>query len=329
MRFEPVAGTPKGVVRRYSFLPASYSYLQEVLDGLAQTPKRISSRYCLDEKGSRLYAAICDQPECYLMQTEVAILRDNLAAIAQFVGHEAELIELRTGIGVQTALLLGELRPAVYVPIDIDGRALDAVSRELAELFPWLNISGIHADICRPLALPEFVGLPIRKKVVFLPGSVIGSFAPVEALEVLRNVRRLAGTGGVLLAGIDLKKDARSIASAYNDANGMNAALHLNLLARINSELDGDIRPDRFSYLASCDDTKGRIEMFLHSRYAQIVHVGQRRFDFAYNETIGTGIACQYGIAEFQALAADAGFASKAVWTDAAQLFSIHGMIAV
>ncbi|OGA50373.1 MAG: hypothetical protein A3G25_05560 [Betaproteobacteria bacterium RIFCSPLOWO2_12_FULL_63_13] len=329
MRSEPVAETPHGVVRCYSFLPASDSYLEDVLDGLARTPKRISSRYCLDEKGSRLYAALCDQPECYLMQAEVTILRDNLAAIAQFVGQEAELIELRAGIGVQTALLLGELRPAVYAPIDVDRSMLDAVSRELADLFPWLNISGIHADICRPLALPEFVGLPIRKKAVFLPGSVIGSFAPVEALGVLRNARRLAGKGGVLLAGIDLKKHAGKIVSAYNDANGMNAALHLNLLARINHELGGDFQPNRFSYRTSYDDTKGRVEMFLDSRYAQIVHVGQRRFDFAYNETIETGIAYQYGIAEFQALAADAGFASQAVWTDAAQLFSIHGMIAV
>ena len=329
MPSESVPGIPGGVVRCYSFLPATDSYSANVLRGLARPRKRISPRYCLDESGSKLYTAVCDQPECYLMRAEAEILRDNLAEIVQFVGPELELIEFRAGIGVQAAFLLGDLRPAVYAPIDIDRRALEAVSRELAELFPWLNISGIHADICQPLTLPEFVGVPIRGKAIFLPASVIGGFATQEARAVLRNARRLAGPGGLLVAGVDLKKDAKAVVSAYDDANGMNAALYLNLLERINRELGADFQPNRFSYRASYDDAQGRMEMFLESRYSQIVHVEQQRFNFAYNEIVESGIAYQYAIEEFQALAGEAGFATRAVWTDSARLFSIHGMIAV
>jgi len=328
MRAEPIAGTPGGVVRFYRFLPSTDSYLADVLGGLAKPRKRISSRYCLDETGSKLYAALCDQPECYLMRAEAEILRDNLAAIVQFVGPEAELIEFRAGIGVQTALLLGEMWPAVYAPIDIDRLALETVSRELAELFPWINISGIHADVCRPLVLPEFVGLPIRRKAIFLPASVIGGFTTHEARVVLRNARQLAGAEGVLIAGVDLKKDARTIASAYDDANGINAALHLNLLARANRELGADFQPGRFLYRASYDSAQGRVEMSLESRYSQIVNVGEHRFNFAYNEIVQAGIAHQYAITEFEALAGEVGFTSRAVWTDAAQLFSIHCMVA-
>jgi dimethylhistidine N-methyltransferase len=326
---EPIPEVPRGVVRFYNFLVQGNPFLEDALAGLSQLQKRISPRYFYDERGSQRFAAVCEQPECYLLRSEIAILRDNLAAIVQFIGPEAELIELRAGVGVQTALLIEQLRPLVYVPIDIDGRMLEATSGELAELYPWLNISGMRADFSRRLALPEFVGLPIRKKVIFLPGSVIGGFTPDEALEVLHNARQLTGTGDVLLAGVDLKKDEKTIESAYCDANGMNAELHLNLLARINRELDGNFQPARFAYHAFHDRTKGCVTMYLVSRYSQFAHVGGRRFDFAANETIDTGVAYQYSEAEFQELARQAGFVSQTVWTDAERMFSIHGMTAV
>ena len=329
MKPEPVPDVPRGVVRFYNFLAQGNRFLDDVLAGLSQLQKRIPPGYFYDARGSRLFAAACEQPGCYLLRAEIAILRDNLAAIAQFIGPDPELIELRTGIGVQTALLIEQLRPLVYVPIDLDGPVLEAASGELAAVFPWLNISGMRADLSRPLALPEFVGLPIRKKVIFLPGSVIGGFTPDEALDVLHNARQLAGTGDVLLAGVDLKKDGKTIESAYSDANGMNAALHLNLLDRINRELEGNFQPERFAYHAFHDRSKGCVTMYLESLYSQFARVGGRRFDFAANETMDTGIAYQYSEVEFQALARDAGFVSQTVWTDAAQLFSIHGMIAV
>jgi len=329
MKAQPVPEVPFGVVRFYNYLAQGNSFRDDVLAGLLQLPKRISPGYFYDERGSELFAAVCGQPGCYLLRSEIAILRDNLAAIAQFIGPEAELIELRTGIGVQTALLIEQLRPLVYVPIDVDGRMLEAASGKLADAFPWLNISGMRADFRRPLALPEFVGLPVRKKVISLPGSVIGGFTPDEALDILRNARQLAGSGDVLLAGVDLKKDGKTIESAYCDANGMNAELNLNLLARINRELAGDFQPGRFAYHAFHDRAKGCVTMYLQSLYSQFAHVGGRRFDFAANETMDTGIAYQYSEAEFQALARQAGFASQAFWTDAARMFSIHGMIAV
>jgi dimethylhistidine N-methyltransferase len=326
---EPALEVPHGVVRFYNFLAEGNRFLDDVLAGLGRLQKSIPQGYFYDEQGSQLAAALCEQPEWYLIQAEVAILRDNLADIVRFVGPDAELIELRAGIGVQTALLVEPLRPPVYVPIDIDGRALEAASRELAALFPWLNISGMRADFARPLVLPEFVGLPIRRKAVFLPGSVIGGFVPEAALEVLRNARQLAGTGGALLAGVDLKKDGKTIESAYIDARGINAGLHRNLLARINRELGADLQPGRFAYHAYYDHAKGCVTMYLESLYSQFAHVGGRRFDFALNETIDTGFAYQYAEAEFQALAREAGFASQAVWTDAARMFATHGMVAI
>jgi len=300
-----------------------------VLAGFSRPQKAVAPRFFLDEQGAELYAALCEQPEYYPVRSEAGILRENLAAIVQFIGTGAEYIELRAGIGLQTAILAERLRPLVYVPIEIDRGMLERASRELADLFPWLNVSGMRADFRRPLVLPEFAGLPIRKKVVFLSGSVTGSLAPDETVAVLRNMRQLVGTGGVLLAGVDPCKRRKALESAYNDAQGINARMHLNLLARINRELGGDFQAGRFAYRADYDAALGRVSMRLESRYAQFAHIAGKRFNFAPGETVETGVAWQYSTEEFQAIVREAGFEPETVWTDAAQHFSVHGMTAM
>jgi len=328
MKPEPAPEMQHGVVRFYNFLPLGNPFLEAVLAGFSRLQKAIAPGFFFDAQGARLFAALCEQPGYYLLRTEVGILRQNMAAILQFIGAGVELIEFRAGIGVQAAVLAEQLRPLVYVPVDLDGGILERASRELAELYPWLNISGMRADVKRSLVLPKFAGLPIRRKLAFLPGAMIGSFAPEEAVAVLQNARRLVGAGGVLLASVDAGKGREELESAYNDAGGLNARMHLNLLARINRELGGDFQSGRFSYRADCDSALGLVSMRIESRYAQFAHVAGRRFDFAPGEALETGIACQYSDEQFQAMAQRAGFALDSIWTDAAQRFSIYGMIA-
>src|SRR5712664_3592793 len=158
-------------------------------------------------------------------------------------------------------------------------------SNELARRFPFLNIVGICADHTRPLALPEFVGVPIRKKAVFFPGSTIGNFTPSEALAFLKQARKMAGAGGILLVGVDLKKDKATLDAAYADPRGATAQFNLNLLRRINRELAADFQVKRFRHRAFYEPIMGRVEMHLESLYSQFVHVAGRRFDFAPGET--------------------------------------------
>jgi len=316
------------VVRFYSFLPRAERLLEDVLAGLALPKKSIPPKYFYDEQGCRLFEAICELPEYYLTRTETAILRGNIAEIAQFVGPEAQLIEFGCGVQAKTRILIQALQTQLYVPIDIAIDTLRASSNELARRFPFLNIVGICADHTRPLALPEFVGVPIRKKAVFFPGSTIGNFTPNEALAFLRQARKMAGAGGVLLVGVDLKKDKATLDAAYADAKGATAQFNLNLLRRINRELAADFQLNRFRHKAFYDPVLGRIEMHLESLYSQFVHVAGRRFDFAPGETIHTEISCKYSITEFQELGKRAGFTPEKVWTDPEQLFSVHGMVA-
>jgi len=316
-----------GVVRFYNFLPRGEMFLEDVLAGLARPQKSIPPKYFYDEAGCRLFESICELPEYYLTRAEMSILRTQIADIAQFVGPEAELVEFGSGAEAKTRVLIEALQPAIYVPVDIAGDTMRAASAELVALFPWLNIVGLCADYTRPLALPEFAGVPIRRKAVFFPGSTIGNFSPAEALVFLKQVRRMAGTGGVLLIGVDLKKDKTTLDAAYDDSRGVTAQFNLNLLTRINRELNADFQADHFRHKAFYDPIMGRIEMHLESLYSQLVHVAGRRFEFAPGETIHTEISCKYSITEFQELGKRAGFTPEKVWTDPEQLFSVHGMV--
>ena len=317
-----------GVVRFYSFLPSADRFREDVLAGLALPQKSIPPKYFYDARGSRLLEEICELPEYYLTRTETAILRGNVADIAQFVGPDAELIEYGSGVQAKTRILVHALQTRLYVPIDIATETLQASSNDLAGRFPWLNVVGICADYTRPLALPEFVGVPIRRKVAFFPGSTVGNFTPEEALAFLKNVRRSVGTGGALLIGVDLKKDKPRLDAAYADPKGVTARFNLNLLERINRELGGDFQTSRFRHKAFYDPLRGRVEMHIESVYSQTVRVAGQRFDFHAGETIHTEISCKYSIAEFQELGKRAGFSPEKTWTDPEQLFCIHGMVA-
>lgn len=317
-----------GVVRFYSFLPRADRLREDVLAGLALPQKSIPPKYFYDEQGCRLFEAICELPEYYLTQTETAILRGNIADIAQFAGPDAQLIEYGSGVQAKTRILIQALQTRLYVPIDIATDTLRASSNELAGRFPWLNVVGVCADYTRPLALPEFVGVPIRRKVVFFPGSTVGNFTPTEALQFLRQAHRTVGAGGALLIGVDLKKDKATLEAAYADSQGVTARFNLNLLHRINRELGADFQVSRFRHKAFYDPAQGRVEMHLESLVSQIVHVAGQRFDFAPGETIHTEISCKYSVAEFQELGKRAGFSPEKVWVDPEQLFSVHGMAA-
>src|SRR5215467_409148 len=317
-----------GVVRFYSFLPSADRFRDDVLAGLALPQKSIPPKYFYDELGCRLFEEICELPEYYLTRTETAILRGNIADIAQFVGPDAQLIEYGSGSQAKTRILIHALQTRLYVPIDIAADTLRASSSGLAARFPWLNVVGLVADYTRPLAMPELVGVPIRRKVVFFPGSTIGNFTPAEALEFLKHARRNAGRGGALIVGVDLKKDKATLDAAYADSKGVTARFNLNLLERINRELGADFQVERFRHKAFYDPEQGRVEMHLESRTAQAVEIAGRRFNFARGETLHTEISCKYSVAEFQELGKRAGFSPEKVWMDPEQLFSVHGMVA-
>jgi dimethylhistidine N-methyltransferase len=180
---------------------------------------------------------------------------------------------------------------------------------------------------CRDFEETALERLPGGKRLVFFPGSTIGNIEPPQVAPFLARLARSAGYDGALLIGVDLKKDPRVLHAAYNDGAGVTAAFNLNLLARLNRELEADFEPAAFTHRARYDPGAGRIEMHLVSRRAQRVRVGGRVIALAAGEAIHTENSYKYTVDEFRALAEEGNWRPLATWVDPAHLFSVHYLV--
>ena len=305
--------------------PGTASLLAEVLAGLARKPKSIPPKFFYDERGSKLFDQICEQPEYYPTRTETDILQTHASDMAEWVGPGAMLVELGSGASRKVRLLLESLRPAAYLGMDISRDFLLESTGRLAADYPWLEVHAACVDFSAQLDLPG--SATHYRKVAFFPGSSIGNFEPDAAQRFLEQIRAVVGSDGGLLIGVDLKKDPAMLNAAYNDARGITAEFNLNLLRRIRDELDSDVVVERFRHHAFYNESHGRVEMHLVSDRAQHVRVAGQRFPFAAGESIHTESSYKYSIEEFQRLAERAGFASRRVWTDPRRLFSVQYLV--
>jgi dimethylhistidine N-methyltransferase len=297
-------------------------FYREVIAGFIKHPRSIPPKYFYDEEGSRLFESICEQPEYYLTRTEIMLLEKHADDIKTLAGSGCYLVEPGSGSCEKVRLLLETLRPTAYVPMDISCEHLKAAAAGIATDYPWLDVHAVCADITRELSL-SFIPEQVTP-VMFYPGSSIGNFDPDAAVEFLTCLARIAGPGGGLLIGVDLKKDPATLHQAYNDASGVTAAFNLNLLQRANRELDADFDMDAFEHHARYNSAAGRIEMHLTSTCKQTVNINGHSFDFNAGESIHTENSYKYTNNEFRSLAQRAGFTSCAVWTDSDSLFSLH-----
>jgi dimethylhistidine N-methyltransferase len=318
----------RGVVRFFGSVVAADSFREDVIAGLSLPEKSLSPKYFYDAEGSRLFEAICRLDEYYPTRCEIALTRAHLDDIARFAGARCQLIEYGSGESLKTRLLIRRLRPSAYIPVDISEAALHAAAKRLARAFPWLNVLSVVGDFMQPLKLPVYSARSSDRRVVYFPGSTIGNLTPEEAHAFLRTSRGQIGPRGAMLVGVDLKKDANVLHAAYNDAKGVTAAFNLNLLARINRELDADFDLRRFAHYAFYNVARGRIEMHLVSLAKQTVDVGRYRFGFDVGESIHTENSCKYSVEEFRTLARSAGFETEKAWSDKRGYFALFGLTA-
>jgi dimethylhistidine N-methyltransferase len=303
--------------------PARADFSEAVLQGFARQLRNLPCRFFYDERGSALFEEITQLEEYYPTRVETALLEAYGAEIAERIGDARVLVEFGSGSSRKTNLLLSALaRVDMYVPIDVAGESLAEAAVWLAERHDGLAIRPLVADFTKTRTLPVVARRP--RKLGFFSGSTIGNLTHAEAQAFLVNVARLLGHGAAFLVGVDLKKDPAILIPAYNDQRGVTAAFNLNLLERINRELDGDIDVGRFAHDAIYDESQGRIEMHLVSLARQTVRVLGHEFRFAKGERIHTENSHKYSAAEFQALAKSVGWSPANVWTDQDRLFSLH-----
>ena len=298
-------------------------FAEAVLDGLAQDQKTIPCRFLYDARGSELFEQITGLDEYYPTRTEIALLERIGPELAELAGPGLAVVEFGSGSSRKTHILIDHLDDiAAYVPIDISDDALSEAAERLVQRHPDLTVLPVHGDFSSDIQLPKSVRL--TPKLGFFPGSTIGNLNRTDALAFLKDTARLVGHHGALLIGVDLKKSLDLLLPAYNDENGVTAEFNLNLLHRINRELDGDIDVARFAHQAVYNAHAGRIEIYIVSLADQDITVCGQRIALAAGERIHTENSHKYSVEEFQALATEAGWQPAQVWTDPEQLFSIH-----
>lgn len=306
---------------------ADSEFAVAVLEGLSRPRKALPCRYFYDARGSELFERITELAEYYPTRTEAAILATHAAEMTEGTSEDGVLIEFGSGSSTKTEILLDRLgRGVAYVPIDVSESALALAAERLRNRYADLDVRPVVGDFSRPVPLPtEFSGRP---RIGFFPGSTIGNLSPAESVRLLGVFRSVLSASGRLIIGVDLKKDARKLIEAYDDAQGVTAAFNLNILARINRELDGTFDLGGFRHEAIYDPREGRIEMHLVSAGPQVATVLGRRFHFTPGERIHTENSYKYTIGQFQDLARAAGWTARRVWTDEEQQFSVHELVA-
>ncbi len=303
--------------------PHTDRFTTDVLDGLLRRQKQLPCKYLYDERGALLFERICELEEYYVPRIETSIMRERGSEIIDCLGSEVLLVEYGCGDCFKTRLLLDGLpEPAAYVPIDISWEQLQRVSMKLKSIYPRLELLPLCADYTEDFELPRPARTG-RRLVVFFPGSTIGNFDPITARSFLERIAALDHREVGLLIGVDLKKDHLSLHRAYNDREGVTAAFNLNILVRINRELDGDFQLSAFKHYAFYNPVVGRVEMHLISLKDQVARVAGFPIIFTRGESIWTESSYKYTVDEFQGLAASAGFDTSRVWTDERRWFSL------
>lgn len=297
-------------------------FRRAVLAGLSASPRAIPAKFLYDARGSALFDAICELPEYYPTRAETAILREYAADIARLAGPGCVLVEYGSGSSVKTRLLLDAM-PELdgYVPIDISREHLDMTAARLRRDYPDVTVEPVCGDYMAIDALPPSING--ARRIGFFPGSTIGNLTPDEATAFLGRARRLLRGDGALVLGVDLKKDHRRLHDAYNDSAGVTAQFTLNLLRRMNRELDATFDLSAFAHDAFYDPVEGRIEIYFRSLRDQAVTVAGRRFAFAEGERVHTEYSYKYDDAGIAALARRGGFEIARTWTDAARQFAV------
>jgi len=306
-------------------------FASDVCEGLSRPgQKQLPCQYFYDDVGSALFEAITLLPEYGLTRADARLIERLAPELETRLRAPAAVAELGSGNGSKTRCILEALArpaPVTYYPIDLSASALAHCARELAALssvhpLEETYLNGLRQAVCRRRAGESML-------VLFL-GSTIGNFDSAAARDFLRDVHGCLRPGDALLLGTDLIKPVARMVLAYDDPAGVTAAFNLNLLARINRELEGDFDLRAFAHEARWNECERRIEMHLRSRVAQRVEIRAAGCACVLRkgETIWTESCHKFEAAEIGEMAEEAGFECAAQWIDAEWPFAESLLIA-
>lgn len=302
-------------------------FRSDVLTGLSADQKFIPSKYLYDERGSELFDRICELEEYYLTRTEQAIMLEHADAMADQIDAGVMLVEYGSGSSLKTQTLLDALHaPVAYVPVDISEEHLLKTAEKLRSNYHGMEVLPVVADFTEAFELPVCRRKPTHVALYF-PGSTLGNFTPEQSGRLLQRMAEYLGPEGGLLIGLDLQKSPAVIHAAYNDSSGVTAEFSLNLLARINRELDADLDIDAFEHQAIYNSDEHRVEIGLVSLKEQTATIADETFSFAQGELIRTEYSYKYTVDGFARFAEQFGFKLHKYWTDDRDWFGVLHLV--
>ncbi len=312
------------------------SFVQEITHSLGKgyDQKFINPKFFYDKVGSEIFEEICATPEYYLTRTEISLLERVEKELCDVIYdkstklHEKNirLVELGSGSSVKTRIILDGLKNiqnhTEYMPIDISD-ILTQSSEQLLADYSHLSITGIIDTYEGGLEfLREYdKGLNL---IMFL-GSSYGNLSPVDGMMFLRKIRSSMKPDDVFLIGLDMVKDVNVLESAYNDTANITSKFNLNVLSRINAELDADFDLENFEHYAKYNHKEQRIEMYLKSLCEQTIIISNPgiRLHLKQGEVIHTENSYKYTQQQIQKMFSDAGFDLQKIWTDKYEYYTI------
>jgi L-histidine N-alpha-methyltransferase len=291
----------------------SNTFFNDVIKGLSATPKRLNSMYFYDAAGDKIFQELMDCPEYYPTNCELEIFQTKTAELALALmgkGDAFDLIELGAGDATKSSHLLKHLQDKqvdfTYLPIDISSNVINYLTVTLPVTIPGLNITGLNGTYFD--MLKQAASLSNRRKVVLFMGSNIGNMPVTEAVEFCKVLREHLNPGDMAVVGFDLKKSPKTILAAYNDSTGITKRFNLNLLHRINRELDGNFDVSQFDHYAMYDPETGACKSYLISLQDQLVTIGTETIRFVKDEYIYMEISQKFTVMQTDQLAANSGF---------------------
>jgi dimethylhistidine N-methyltransferase len=302
------------------------TYAEEISSSLNRDSKFIDPKYFYDKKGSDLFEKICSLPEYYPTRTEISILKQLRDELPSYLDENFRLVELGSGTSVKTRLILDILvklqDTTEYFPIDIS-EILTESSEQLLKDYDGLHITGLIDTYEGGLQFLK--NFDDKKNLIIFLGSSFGNFSPNDGYKFLQKINSTMKHGDLFLIGLDLVKDKQILESAYDDSQGITAEFNLNILSRINDELDADFSLKNFSHYAIYNEKKQRVEMYLKSLVNQSVIVSKSNllFNLEKNELILTEHSHKYKLSQISKLLHSTGFQIKQTWLDDKKHFSL------
>ncbi|MDB5143598.1 MAG: L-histidine N(alpha)-methyltransferase [Mucilaginibacter sp.] len=290
-------------------------FYDDVIAGLKASPKRLNSKYFYDANGDKLFQELMNCPEYYPTNCELEIFSEKTDEIADALiagGDAFDLIELGAGDAMKSTYLLKHLLSKnadfTYLPIDISENVISYLNITLPVTLPGIKITGLNGEYFEMLT--KAATISSRRKVVLFLGSNIGNMPVNEAIEFCRELRKHLSEGDMVLVGVDLKKDPKVVLAAYNDKDGITKKFNLNLLERINRELNADFNLTKFDHYPTYDPETGACKSYLISLEDQQVTIGGKEtITFLKDEYIYMEISQKFTIMQTDQMAINAGFA--------------------